>query len=704
MTYMKRFNQFLSALPLLGILLVSCDQREFELPPLFAPVYTDTATMSIADFKTKYATVVAEEITDTIVLSGIIVANDVSGNFYKEFTIMDSTGGLKVAINQGDLYTEFRVGQQVFIECEGLWVGKYGGYMQLGGSYNSGIGQMTWAVAQTHIFKNGWPNPDHELLTPEVIDINVVAAEANLGKLITLENVQFATGGTEICAAVASDGSTQTVSKTLNSSLGSGSITVRLSSASDFANKTLPAGNGDLTGILSVYSGTYQFTPRDSLDFAFEGFGSGYVSHGLGLSEDPWTVDYALTQQTAGKTGWVVGYIVGVVKSSINASNPIDGNDDISWAAPFTIDNTVVIATDSIETDWTKCLVVSLPALSTLRDSVNLMDHPGNIGKKLAVTGDLETYLGAGGVTVANGTTSEFWLGKPVIVEAGEGTVTKPYNVTQAIANQSTSGSYYWVKGYILGSIVSTSGAVTDTYVSTNIALGSNPAGSSYVSVQLPIGEVRDAINLVSNPANLGKEVTLYGTLESYCTVPGIKGVSNYILDGVMGDSVDTSMETLLFEPFTSSLNTFTGYSVTGTQVWTYQSSYGATMTGYASPSRYDNQDWLISSAYDLTDYNQAKLTFSHAINYGLVADMPVNQTLWVSTNYTSGDPTLVTWTQVTIPTYPSGTGWTFVSSSAISLPASVLGRSNVRFAFKYLSTTSVAATWEVDNITLQAK
>lgn len=29
---------------------------------------------------------------------------------------MDSTAGLKITINQGDLYTDFRIGQKVFIE------------------------------------------------------------------------------------------------------------------------------------------------------------------------------------------------------------------------------------------------------------------------------------------------------------------------------------------------------------------------------------------------------------------------------------------------------------------------------------------------------------------------------------------------------------------------------------------------------------
>jgi len=461
---MKRFNHFLPALLLLSITFVACDQRVFEMPPLDKPVYPDTATMTIADFKTQFAAATAVEITDSITISGIVVANDISGNMYKEMTIMDSTGGLKIAINQGDLYTEFRLGQRVFIECKGLWVGKYGDYMQLGSAFESSIGQMTWETAKAHIFLNGWPNPDDKLLTPEVIDISIVGAEANLGKLITLEDVIFLNGGKEVCASQTIYGSVQTENKILKSSKGSGSITVRLSSASDFANKILPANNGNLTGILTIYktsasSVTYQFTPRDSMDFAFENFGSGYIQHGLGIDRDPYTVEYALTQQNKERTAWVYGYIVGVVNGSINSTNPIDGNDDISWTTPVSLDNTVVIASDSLEDDWKKCLVVNLPGGSSLRDLVNLRDNPLNIRKKLAVFGMMESYLGAGGVSVPNGTTAEYWLNiKPIIFsEPFSGSLgnfsTRNVLGTQVWVSSSYYGTYFAkMSGYSSGS------------------------------------------------------------------------------------------------------------------------------------------------------------------------------------------------------------------------------------------------------------
>ena len=700
--YMNKINRLFVSFFTLSLFFTACDQREFDMPPLNEPVYSGTANISVAGFKAKYAGSAVAQITDDDVISGIIVANDVSGNFYKEFTIMDSTAGIKIAINQGDLYTDFRLGQKVFIECKDLYVGKYGGYMQLGGPYNSGIGQMTWEIAQTHVYKDGWPDPENALLTPQVISMDVLTTDANLGKLVTIENVYFSTGGTEVCAAAASDGSTQTLSKTLVSANNtSKTITVRLSSAADFANKTLPAGTGNLTGILSVYNNTWQFTPRDSMDFEFVGFGAGYLSHGSGTSADPYTVSWALSHQTGTLSGWVSGHIVGTLKSGINASNIVNGNEDISWKSAF-MNNTVVIAEDSLETDWKKCLVVNLPAESPLRDSVNLVSFPKNLGKMLAVTGTFQNYLGAGGVNVTNSSASDYWLGnKPTtpVVTGGDGTQSNPYSIAQAKIKQGETNK--WVTGYIVGSINN----FVYTYdasgtAASNIILADSPTSTTdgdCLPIQLVSGtDVRTALNLVDNPGNLGKKVSICGSLESYFSVAGLKAPTGYVLDG---SSVTPPPATsILSEAFNNTIGSFTAYSVTGDEVWTPQSYGYIKMSGYVTSSN-ANEDWLISPAMDLASVTSATLTFKHCVNKGEVANMKTNHTLWISTNYNSGAPSTATWTQVTIPTYPTGSDWTFVGSGNIVLPSAVYGKSNVRIAFKYLCSNSESATWELKEL-----
>ena len=51
------------------------------------------------------------------------------------------------------------------------------------------------------------------------------------------------------------------------------------------------------------------------------------------------------------------------------------------------------------------------------------------------------------------------------------------------------------------------------------------------MSVQLPSGDVRDALNLVTNPELVGRRVCLKGDIEAaYFGLPGIKNVSDFVI------------------------------------------------------------------------------------------------------------------------------------------------------------------------------
>ncbi len=157
--------------------------------------------------------------------------------------------------------------------------------------------------------------------------------------------------------------------------------------------------------------------------------------------------------------------------------------------------------------------------------------------------------------------------------------------------------------------------------------------------------------------------------------------------------------ETLLTQ---DSFNKFTAYSVTGTQVWGLSTSYGAMISGYASSKNNANEDWLISPAADLSKKTSATLSFSHAS--GPAASLYVGKdlgyyTVWVSNNYTSDAPTTATWTQLTPLTYGTA-AWTYVTSS-FSIPEANM-KSNFRFAFKYISSDTQSATWEIKNVSLK--
>lgn len=91
-----------------------------------------------------------------------------------------------------------------------------------------------------------------------------------------------------------------------------------------------------------------------------------------------------------------------------------------------------------------------------------------------------------------------------------------------------------WVCGYIVGGDLSSSSAsFSGPFKSrTNIAMAPRSSvqdKGSCVSVQLQKGKIRDALNLVDNPDNLGKEVFLKGDIvESYYGIPGIQNITEF--------------------------------------------------------------------------------------------------------------------------------------------------------------------------------
>lgn len=95
-------------------------------------------------------------------------------------------------------------------------------------------------------------------------------------------------------------------------------------------------------------------------------------------------------------------------------------------------------------------------------------------------------------------------------------------------------GEEVWVSGYIVGGdLTSTNASFEAPFKSaSNLLLGPRSSASSRtscLSVQLTAGDVRNALNLVSNPEMLGKSVELYGEVDpSYYGMTGLKNVSDY--------------------------------------------------------------------------------------------------------------------------------------------------------------------------------
>ena len=116
-----------------------------------------------------------------------------------------------------------------------------------------------------------------------------------------------------------------------------------------------------------------------------------------------------------------------------------------------------------------------------------------------------------------------------VIEITGAGTEENPYTATDIITLGLNDKTKAWVEGYIIGVMENNKLVANTTSTNSNIVLAdAADATKNYVPVALPSGDVRIALNLKDNSSNLGKKVAVYGTLETYFTLPGIKSVSEY--------------------------------------------------------------------------------------------------------------------------------------------------------------------------------
>ncbi|MBR6055209.1 MAG: DUF4493 domain-containing protein [Bacteroidales bacterium] len=121
-----------------------------------------------------------------------------------------------------------------------------------------------------------------------------------------------------------------------------------------------------------------------------------------------------------------------------------------------------------------------------------------------------------------------------VSAEAGS-SIEKAMGLAEAKASVGRTG--VWVRGFIVGGDLSSGSSMkTEPPFSkdTHFAIASRSSTTdkaSCMAVELKKGSIRDALNLVSNPSLLRRDIFIKGDIvESYFSIPGIKNVTEYSL------------------------------------------------------------------------------------------------------------------------------------------------------------------------------
>lgn len=224
----------------------------------------------------------------------------------------------------------------------------------------------------------------------------------------------------------------------------------------------------------------------------------------------------------------------------------------------------------------------------------------------------------------------------------------------------------------------------------------------------MPKGKIREGLNLKDHKDWHKKEVVLYGNIDKYYGVTGIKEVSYAIVDGKEIGKQSTGNQTttkeLFSETFAKGQGNFTIVNEKDLpegvkNVWVHNAKYKQMKaSAFANSKRIETDSWLISPAIDLSKLTKATLTFTQVANYF----NSVNSEIFIkiSTNYNSGKPSAATWETLTADKTPTGKNWEKVETT-IDL-SKYAGKKNIRIAFQYTSSTTSAGTWQIQNIVVK--
>lgn len=246
---------------------VSCVDQDFDEPPVGGvAVEAPENLITIAALKAKHTLGQIEKIEDSVAIEGVVIADDQSGNYFKTLVIQDATAGIEVKINTTDLYNDYPIGQQIYVQLKGMYIGDYRGLTHIGGTTyeNNGflnVGGIEEVLIREHISKG----KSNQAIEPEIVTIEDLNS-SHISRLIQLEHVQF----TEADAGKTFADSKNKIAINLNLEDCTGStITLRTSGYADFASLATPTGSGAMTAIYSVFGETKQLFIRTEKDLRF---------------------------------------------------------------------------------------------------------------------------------------------------------------------------------------------------------------------------------------------------------------------------------------------------------------------------------------------------------------------------------------------------------------------------------------------------
>ncbi len=267
---MKREFNFLSNVCVFIILMttefLSCS-RKFDEPPAFIQPNI-AVTSSVKTLRALHSMGNFEKINSDIIISGIVVGDDKSGNLYKQICVQDSTAGITINLGGNNLYVDYPVGRQVFIKCKGLCLSDNNRMIELGMIDSTlpaspSLASIPSILFDSFLVKGNFGNT----ITPKLISINQLNDSVQSMLIQIKDSVQFIATDTSLTYADIS-ASKSSVNHTISDCNGNKAV-VYTSGYANFAGVKTPTGKGLITALYFVYKTTPELILRDTCDARF---------------------------------------------------------------------------------------------------------------------------------------------------------------------------------------------------------------------------------------------------------------------------------------------------------------------------------------------------------------------------------------------------------------------------------------------------
>lgn len=212
----------------------------------------DVTTM--ADFRSKFAAAMQSpvNITEDILVKGVVTSSDESANIYKNLFIQDETAGIVLRMVEKDIYKKYPLGTELTINLKNFVVTQFNNSLQIKEKDNKEISFGTLDAAITNS-KMG------SLVTPKGISGSEIGAGV-IHTLVQLDNVVFKDAGQAYFT-----GDANGVDRVVTTKDGK-EIVVRVSKFATFNSQIIPSGEVTLVALVDVFKENYQLFMRDEKD------------------------------------------------------------------------------------------------------------------------------------------------------------------------------------------------------------------------------------------------------------------------------------------------------------------------------------------------------------------------------------------------------------------------------------------------------